>query len=553
MQNRLIGTLTTFLEGIFRPADGQKHNWARWIWLLALYAGGIALWGVFFQWGKFPVTFHDWAEVTAPRLYFLKDAITHGIPPLHISNPSALGGITDRYLSIPDTFFSPQAVLLTFVSVASFVLINQILLYTVGFIGLLWFERKFSLSPMAFTVLFLLFNFNGHVLSHFAVGHDTWGGYFLFPWFVMLVISLLEGRRSWKWVASMALLLLVMLLQGSFHQFVWCLIFLGFLALASWKNFLPIVSAAVFSVGISLVRLLPPALLLSQFGNKYPYMGGYPTVGDLWSSMTTIRLPGVYTYPPYVQLSLGSWEFDLYVGLLGVAFLLVFGVYFWWKNRSEDGHFNVLALPLLAVAILSIGDVYQIVRALHIPLLDGERVSSRIISLPFVFLVILASIEFQRWLTKTRLSKPIYTAQLAILFIGAADLFKNFNTWKLANTHNGFNFSPVIAYEWFAVPRADPAYERMITIGAAGSMLAILVLLSLIWAENRGGVHLGAPAWLPKPLLRVRIPVPVTGRPRRAMRSQPGSLVENLISEADTPSEPAAAAAKHRRDVSAGD
>jgi hypothetical protein len=533
MLNRISGKLSLFLEDFFCPPGESRYRWANWVWTLALFAGGIALWGVFFQWGKFPVTFHDWADVTAPRLYFLKDAVTQGIFPLHISNTSALGGVTDRYFSIPDVFFSPQALALAFLSITNFVLFNQFLMYAIGFLGLLWFQRKFKLSAMAFTVLFLLFNFNGHVLSHFAVGHDTWGGYFLFPWFAMLVITLLEGERSWKWVAKLALLLFAMLLQGSFHQVVWCLIFLGFLALAARKQFLPLAMAAIFTVIVSLFRLLPPSLLVSQFGKDYPFMGGYPTVGDIWSSLTGIRLPGTYTYPPFVQKSLGSWEFDLYIGLLGAAFLVIFGGYFWWKNRGEAGRYNALALPLVAVMILSIGDVYQLVRALHIPLLDGERVSSRMISLPFVFLAILATVEFQRWLNRVRFSTPIYIGQLAVLFIGAADLYRNFNAWILPNTHTGFNFTPVIPSEWFAVARVDPLYDRTLIVGAAGSLLGIGVLLYLVWAERRGRVRLALPGWMQR-APHMGTPVPVTARRRPAApRIRPTPIAEGTALEPD--------------------
>ncbi|HEX9014200.1 MAG TPA: hypothetical protein VF813_11805, partial [Anaerolineaceae bacterium] len=498
---------------MFRPTRASRRPWVGKLWILGLFIGGIVLWGAFYEWGRFPLTFHDWAQVTTPRFLFLKDAILNGILPLHISGPSALGNVTDRYLSIPDAFLSPQALLLASLPVGGFVLVNQVLMYSLGFLGLLWFERKYRLSPFAFTILFLLYNFNGHVLSHFAVGHDTWGGYFLFPWFAMLVISMLEGERTWGWVAKTAVLLFVMILQGSFHQFVWCLIFLGLLALTTWKVFLPALAAAFFAVAISLFRLLPPSLLLNQFGKAYAYMGGYPTVGDLWQAMVNIRLPGVYTYPPYVQMILGSWEFDLYVGLLGVAFLLTFGVYFWWKNRADAGPLNSLVLPLLGVAILSIGDVYQIARVTHIPLLDGERVSTRMISLPFVFLLILAVREFQRWLDRVKVTNPIRVAEVALLFVGSADLWRNFNAWKLANTHLAFDYAPIFSDIWYAVVKPDAPYERILILGATGTMISLVVALYLAWMESRGAIHLArragpraVPAGAP-----IRQPIPLTG------------------------------------------
>ncbi len=114
---------------------------------------------------------------------FLRDAVRSGELPLHISDPATLGGITDRFLAIPDEILSPQVYLLRFISIGRFVFVDVAILYTIGFFGLLWLRRRFSLSLFTFTILFLLFDFNGHILAHYCIGHVTWGGYFLFPWF----------------------------------------------------------------------------------------------------------------------------------------------------------------------------------------------------------------------------------------------------------------------------------------------------------------------------------------------------------------------------------
>src|SRR5690349_7993699 len=120
MIDRLSETITAIMADGFRRSDQAHRPWMNTIWIFVLYLTGMALWGEFFQWGDFPMTFHDWAQVTAPRLYFLKDAVVRGILPLHISSSYALGGVTDRYLSIPDAFISPQALLLAFLPVTSF-------------------------------------------------------------------------------------------------------------------------------------------------------------------------------------------------------------------------------------------------------------------------------------------------------------------------------------------------------------------------------------------------------------------------------------------------
>ena len=476
---------SVFLD-LFRPPDRIRHAWIRPAWIAVLFLSGLALWGAFLGWGATLPTYHDWGDVTDPRLYFLQDAVLHGMLPLHISGKLPLGGITDRYLAIPDAFLSPQAFLLAFLPVSAFVLVNQFLLYAIGFLGLLWFERKFRLSAFALTILFLLFNFNGHVLSHFSVGHDTWTGYFLFPWFAVLVVRLLEGERSWRWVGMMALLLLGMLLQGSFHQFVWCLIFLALLAVASARLLAPAAAGGFFALLLSLFRLLPPAVDLSAFNRSYSYIGGYPTLANILPAMTDISLPGVFTFPPYVNWPLGSWELDLYVGLLGTAFLLLFGGYFWWKNRKAPGRFTELALPVAGLVVLSVGGIYQIVRALHIPLLDGERVASRMISLSFVFVLIIAVREFQEWLNGRPFSLPLLGGMAALLFVEGADLLSNFSIWMVGRAWVYFDPVKLIPQDWYGIYRPDPVYLKFILLGAAGSIIALAGLAYLVWAENSG-------------------------------------------------------------------
>ena len=65
----------------------------------------------------------------------------------------------------------------------------------------------------------------------------------------------------------MGVLLFAIFLQGSFHQFVWCLLFLCAAVLTFWTRRGPdwarwkaVFSAGVCSVGLSVVRILPVAI-----------------------------------------------------------------------------------------------------------------------------------------------------------------------------------------------------------------------------------------------------------------------------------------------------
>ncbi|HEX9013240.1 MAG TPA: hypothetical protein VF813_06980, partial [Anaerolineaceae bacterium] len=340
--------------------------------------------------------------------------------------------------------------------------------------------------------LFLLFNFNGHLLSHTSVGHETWGGYFLFPWFAALVFLLIDGDHSWGWVAKMALLLFFMYLNGSFHQFVWSLLFLLVFAAASWKNALPALKAVFFALLISLVRILPPALMAGEYARQTFFFGGYPSLLTLLNGLVSVELPTKEVPVPFSTYVLGWWEYSLYIGLVGALFVAVFGVNRWLRRRPDGaGHYELL-VPSLALVILSIGQDYEVVRLFKIPLFNGELVSTRIISLSFVFLVILAAVEFQRWMESKPLPAAINAGMVGVLILGVRDLWEYARTWRL-DTASTFFPQQLPAFQKFTVAnRPDEAYLRLIILGAVGTLAGMAVLAVLAWLEKRGTLRRAA-------------------------------------------------------------
>lgn len=121
-----------FLDPFFYPDETKNISWINIIWL-----GGLFLAGVF---------------------------------PLHMAGTQTLHDLTDRFLTLPDVITTPQTLFLLFVNIPTFVLIDILIQYLIGFPGLLWVRRRFNLSLFAFSVLFFLFNFNGFILSHYSPG-----------------------------------------------------------------------------------------------------------------------------------------------------------------------------------------------------------------------------------------------------------------------------------------------------------------------------------------------------------------------------------------------
>ena len=154
---------------------------------------------------------------------------------------------------------------------------------------MLLLRRRFELSLLAFTILFTLFNFNGHILAHASVGHATWGGYFLFAGFAVLIFDLLEGQANWRWVAKVVFLSALILLQGSYHQFIYVLFFLGLLALSVPHLFWWLAATMGFAILVSMVRILPAALLIGEFSNYF--IAGYPLGLSIWQYLALPQIP----------------------------------------------------------------------------------------------------------------------------------------------------------------------------------------------------------------------------------------------------------------------
>jgi hypothetical protein len=469
---RLLNFLDRLGTVFFKGGQGKLAAWLNGLWLAALYLVGLLHWGYFFDWGKLPFDLHDWTQ-TGPYFNFLRQAALHNQLPLHIGSTLIS---TDRYIARPDTLLSPQAYLLRFMEPGPFMLVNTLILFTLGCVGLLLLRRRYQLAPTAFTALFLLFNFNGHITAHLAVGHSEWVGYFLLPFFVLLVLKLVEGEAAgWGWVLGVALTLLFIFLQGAFHFFLWCLIFLAGLGFFYPKYFIPAAKAILFSGLLSLVRILPPAV--EYFKGGPAFISGFTSVTDMLSALVVLHAPAEALSGPFS--SLPGWEVDTYLGLIGTALLAYFGVYRTWRI---GGGVTALFAPVTLLVFFSIGKVYLAISQVPLPLVDSERVPSRFLILPVVVLVTLGVVQLQRFFTERRGSgwrEQVFF--LVVLLLLAHDLLQHSRIWRVSKMYTLFTSTPV-DIRARVINHPDPLYFTALAVGLAGSLLT---LGFLIWRARR--------------------------------------------------------------------
>jgi hypothetical protein len=156
-------------------------------------------------------------------------------------------------------------------------------------------------------------------------------------------------------------------------------------------------------------------------------------------------------------------------------------------QQVSDRRPSPFLLPLFALFYLSLSDHYQVFASIPLPLINAERVTSRMISLPLVVGLILAAIALQRWLDG-RIRQPLWVTLLALAGVGylGFDLARQALNWRLTAAAAVFPLTPVNLATKIVANHADPPYTNLLLAGAAVTLVSGLVLVFLVWKETPG-------------------------------------------------------------------
>jgi hypothetical protein len=134
------------------------------------------------------------------------------------------------------------------------------------------------------------------------------------------------------------------------------------------------------------------------------------------------------------------------------------------------------------MALLALDDLYAPINRLGIPLLSGERVSSRLLIVPIVFLLPPAALRMQRVLEASQRRRFLSALAVLALVVMAVGLAAHSHAWSL----------PVLERTWPPPPHArdlgiaildsgaleptvrDTAYLWSVRAGVAVSVLALV-------------------------------------------------------------------------------
>ncbi|MDD4938797.1 MAG: hypothetical protein PHE18_04720 [Candidatus Omnitrophica bacterium] len=435
--------------------------------LALLFFAGIIHWCLFFNFGRMNFRAYDWPKEHA---YYsvLRESLLNKSVPFHISS---VFQDTNRFLALPETNLLPHILLLPIMPVPAFIFAHILIMYSVGFLGCLFLKKHFGLGLIPFTFLYLLFNFNGYISSHIAVGHTMWSGYFLLPFFCLHTFKLTEkkegGRRL---VYKISFVLFLVGLAGAFHIYIWCAVFLLILGLSNPRCLRKSAGAVFLSAGCLLFRILPAALTFWNKGYPYLFISGYPKPADIINALMTAQNHEYFPFPS----RMGWWEFDIYIGVIGAAVLFFY--FFFARAARKEGigglTFREFDAALLLFLIFSLDIVFRPIASLHIPLLNFQRYSSRFIILPLLIALIVSAARMQKMDFSRPASKITACGWYFLAALLAASLFRHSFIWRISGIEKKYPFAPLPQVTIAQQP--DRMYISLLAVSSAASLAFII-------------------------------------------------------------------------------
>jgi hypothetical protein len=309
-----------------------------------------------------------------------------------------------------------------------------------------------------------------------------WAGYFLLPFFFLFVLELAGGNAKRTTPIKLAFVLFAILLQGGFHIFVWCMTLLILLLAFNWRYLKPILTSVLLPLLMSAFRLIPATFALA--GKKEKFIWSYPTARDMLDAIITIRQQAPDRLRPWGTA--GWWELDIYIGIIGLALIVYFGIYLRFSKREdlEDLRYRPLDLPVFIMALFSISYFHAFLTRLPIPLLSVERVATRFIIIPILLLVFLAVIRMGRVLVNLRQTFASRFIAVGTILVMALVFVDHSFLWSVTRLERIYQNRVVDLTVPDIINRPDPVYKNLLWVSAAISIAGIAVSLFLAFRRR---------------------------------------------------------------------
>lgn len=390
---------------------GRSQRRARFAWLIAgaIFVSG-AVW--FFRAGDLDWhTTQDWVKEWTYHAA-LRDSLSQGRLPWHLQE--AFQG-TRLFFANAETNVAPQALLLAWIDVPAFVVIQAALLMAIGLIASYHLATDLEFGPAASMLFLAMWLMNGHIIAHLETGHGQWITYLLFPCVFLFLHRVAAGNASGRTGAGLAVALALMALSGGWHLFVWAIIFIGVFVAAARARWSFGVSLALLVAGLCALRVVPAAAFYDAPAREF--VGSYQSLQML--------IAGFVGEPRNVTDNLDWWEYNTFVGWVGLT-VVAAGL---TAPLSRVWHHPVSAfwLPSVVMVVLSMFNIYEWT-LFKLPGFESERVATRLLIVGVLGFTLIACVQFNAWLERHARSWWRLTAIALAALLLASQLVAHVNS-----------------------------------------------------------------------------------------------------------------------------
>jgi len=501
----------------------------------ALYGLLLLHWALFVNYGATDFRSFDWYLVHQWLDVAKLALVTHQIP-YEVTLWADGGPFSDlfgtKYFGMPFLILSPQILLLSWVSIQTFVTVQVVLTMTGGFFALLWWKRRLGLSDFSAAILILMWSLNGALVARMGVGHLQLTGYFLVPGFLVCLQMLLdslagpEGRaRRVESALLMAVFLFVVLLQGSVHTVYQMSLILGLFSLLFFRSFKYVMLTFFVFVLLAAYFIIPNVMygafpMAAEGELSRLIFGGYGTgFDDAFLAVTGRALPDIslsalslrnaFVLIPAALLSTSvhlifaliypfsarfdaSWEYSVYVGPIGFCLMLVGWIGFFRGGEAPGrrlfGEYRRQTLLSVIVFVLSLSVVSGVIwlglqRLVELNAID--RLPTRLLLYPLLASMLCMSVGLDRLMDRLAGLNRLWIKGLVGTLL-AISLLLHSSAWSFHSVSVMSRLAEASArlgkpdFSTSIVEVTEPAYRTAVNTGFGVTLLAIVGVVATI-------------------------------------------------------------------------
>jgi len=312
------------------------------------------------------------------------EALTRGRLPWYLNE---VFQTTNRFFANPETTVGPQVILLRWIPIGRYYAAVAAACMAIGVTVLHRLARELDFSPLVSLLVLALFLMNGHLIAHLGAGHLQWIACFAFPSVFLYLIRAARGDTSAQTRARLALSLMLMLVVGGWHPFVWCVIFIAAWTIADRSRWAFGAGVGAMTAGLAAFRVVPAMTVYASSHNVF--LSSYPSIAILVAALVGYARDGIN--------DLFWFEYDAFVGWVGFAIVLA-GLTV-PLNRSWRSAASSLWVPSATLILLSTFDIYKWT-LFKLPGFVSERVATRLVIVGVLGLALIGSTELDRWVRR---------------------------------------------------------------------------------------------------------------------------------------------------------